>query len=74
MKIEEAEQKIKDLNKQLERIESEERIIIKRKQKSKYIIDYIDCFEQFEEIFMNEIEDPEEGTVRIVDKYYVNED
>lgn len=46
--------------------------ILKKRQKSRYIVKYIECFEKFEKIFMNPNEEYEGE--RLVDKFHVNED
>lgn len=53
LKIDEAEQINQRLEGEIEKLEIQESRILKKKQKSRYILTYIDCFEKFEAIFMN---------------------
>jgi len=50
----------------------EERKILKKRQNSRYIMKYIDCFVKFEKIFMNP--NKEYNGDRLVDQYHVNEE
>ncbi|KAM3128934.1 hypothetical protein pb186bvf_018991 [Paramecium bursaria] len=70
LKIEEAQSKNKELLDEIEKLEIQEQNILVKTQESRFIINYMECFEQFELIFMNKLDNNE---TRIVDKYEVDE-